>query len=126
MLVWLFWRCFLEPGPTALEQMTHEKVVVERIKIVVKASLELASALFLMQWTFENWWPWVYCFSMLGLCAIRTVLKEQLDMPTVGFMLAYMMQNFIANIIDYCVFKHTLGYYHADDSFVNMFSYKVW
>lgn len=41
MLVWLFWRCFLEPEPTSLDQMSHEKVVVERIKIVVKAALEL-------------------------------------------------------------------------------------
>ena len=106
-------------------QMNKDEVVVERVKIVVRSAIELCIALLANQALVPDYWPWVYCYSMFIFASIRTVYKDHLDLTASIFIIVYFTQNFIVNTIDFCVYKHMMGFYH-DEQFLKMFSFKIW
>ena len=123
--LWLFFRCWLEPDPTYVKQVAPERITEERFKIVTRSALEMGISLLVMQGFLETYAQWAYCFSLLGLIAVRTVYKDHLDLTGLIFVVVYFSQNFIVNTIDFVIYKNFLGYYH-DEQFLKMFSYKVW
>ena len=58
------------------------------------------------------------------MICVRAIYSEIIDMIAWFFLVTYLMQNFIVNIIDYFLFHKALGYYN-DIQFQQMFSYKL-
>lgn len=76
MIYWLTWKCFLIQDENKITKFNKHQIVEDRIKIVVRGLLELTISLTLAQSTFENFWPWIYCFGVYGLIALRSIFSE--------------------------------------------------
>jgi hypothetical protein len=61
-------------------------------------------------WQWDNY-SWVYCSSLYCLAAVRSVYSEKFDLFASVFLSSYIIQNLIVNLIDWMVFKGTLGFY---------------
>ena len=106
MLLWLWFRCFLEPNTQSSKSFTTEKLWDDRLKVFARCSLEFNLTMLTMLFHYEqSHWPWVYSTVVLLLAAIRSVLKEWLDFPFFVAIVAYLAQNLIVNIIDLALFK---------------------
>ena len=126
MLLWLCYRCFLEPDIQVSKAMTAEKVWDERLKVFARCSLEFNVTMMALTATVESSvWPWTYCTGVLLLFAARSVVREWLDLPFLIMLVAYFVQNLIVNVIDLAFFKHSLKF-ETDEALVNLFSYKLW
>ena len=76
MIYWLTWKCFLLQDENKITKFNKHQIVEERVKIVVRGLLELTVALTLSQPNFENFWPWIYCYGMYILMALRSIFSE--------------------------------------------------
>lgn len=63
----------------------------DRVKIVVRGLLELTIGLALTQSSFENFWPWIYCYGVYGMTALRSIFSEQIDLMATIFVVMYIM-----------------------------------
>lgn len=88
------------------------------IGIVCSSAFENVSDLNLMKYTIF--------FSMFILLSIRLRYEEHMNMSIYFFIVLYVSQNFLVNLIDLLVFKSGIksGYYH-DFDFLKSFSYKI-
>lgn len=89
MAYWLLWKCFLTLDE--IKNLTKAQIVEERIKIVVRALIELVLALILAQGSFESFWPWVYCLSVFAMTAMRSIYSEFIDLTATIFVVMYIM-----------------------------------
>lgn len=62
--------------------------------------------------------------SATALLMLRLRNPESMNTPIFYFIFIYLSQNFIANSLDYLLFRNLRTYYH-DDHFLLSFSYKV-
>lgn len=125
MLIWLCYRCFLEPDMQVTKATTVDRVWQERLRIFARCFLELLVTLLVLTPTFDSMWPWVYCTTVLLIAAARSVWKEWLDWPILIAGAAYLLQNLIVNLLDLAFQKHSL-HFETDLNLVNLFSYKLW
>lgn len=124
MLYWLLWKCFLVPDPIFEKMKDDASKNEHRIKVVARAFLELTLSLALLNQTFDSFYPWIYCYSLLTFVAFRSIYYEKIDLTVTIFVVLYFCQNFLVNMIDFVVNKHMLGFYN-DELFHRMFSYKI-
>ena len=118
---WLIWKCFMIPPEQVISQ---DAKVRERIRIVARGLIEMTIALLMTMMTFENMFPFVYCYGVYAFASLRSIYYEKIDLTVTIFLVLYFFQNFVVNSIDFIVYKHMLGFYH-DELFLRMFSYKL-
>jgi hypothetical protein len=61
---------------------------------------------------------------LYSIASVRSIYYEHIDLFALIFFIAYTMQNFIVNIVDYLIFHKAMGYYD-DVIFHEVFSYKL-
>jgi hypothetical protein len=124
MIMWMTYKCFLTVDPSEASLLVGDKLFMKRVKIVVRALIELGLSLLLMKGQIESLWIAFFCYSIFVMTCIRAVFYETLDLLAIFFVVTYFIQNFIVNMVDWIIFRKALGYY-TDQEFNKMFSYKL-
>jgi hypothetical protein len=78
--------------------------VNEKLKIIAKAGIELFCGLLIVTSYLDHYGPWIYCPVIFTVAAFRTIFEGYIDLTLIMFILAYQIQNFIVNLIDFAFF----------------------
>lgn len=60
------------------------------------------------------------------MAAVTSMFRERVGYFWLVFGFIYFLLNCIVNLIDFIVFRHMLGFFHPDEAFLKMFSFKFW
>ena len=66
----------------------------------------------------------VFIFVLYAVAVFRAYFCTKVDLMIVIFTLAYFIQNFVVNTIDFIAYNKFIGYYD-DKEFQQMVSYKI-
>jgi hypothetical protein len=126
MFLWLCHKCFLTLETAQETMISNEaKILSERLKVIVKGGIELFVGLLVMTATFNHFGPWIYCAAIYFVASVRSMFEGKFDLTIAMFIIAYQIQNFIVNLIDFAFFQKRHGFYIQDEIFVHMFSHKI-
>ena len=66
----------------------------------------------------------VFIFVLYAFACLRALFSSKVDLMIVIFIVAYFIQNFVVNTIDFIAFNKFIGFYD-DTEFHKMVSYKI-
>lgn len=105
MLLWLTYKCFLSLDTAQEALMSSEsRIQSEKMKVIAKGAIELFASLMLTTYSFKHYGPWLICSKLYLVAAIRTLFSGKFDLTLIMFVIAYQIQNFIVNLIDFAFF----------------------
>ena len=74
------------------------------MKVIAKGAIELFASLMLTTYSFKHYGPWLICSKQYLVAAIGTLFSGKFDLTLIMFVIAYQIQNFIVNLIDFAFF----------------------